>query len=39
MATLESRDLKAAVDNVEAQVNQADLNLHSTELATVPEAV
>ena len=39
LATLENRDLKAAVDNVKAQVNQANLNLHSTELATVPEAV
>jgi RND family efflux transporter MFP subunit len=39
VATLESRDLKAAVDNLKAQVNQASLNLHSTELATVPEAV
>jgi multidrug efflux pump subunit AcrA (membrane-fusion protein) len=38
LATLESRDLKAAVDNLKAQVNQASLNLHSTELATVPEA-
>ena len=39
IATLESRDLKAAVDNLKAQVNQANLNLHSTELAAVPEAV
>jgi len=39
VATLESRDLKAAVDNAKAQVNQADLNVHSTSLATVPEAV
>jgi len=39
VATLESHDLKAAVDNVKAQVNQANLNVHSTELATVPEAV
>jgi multidrug efflux pump subunit AcrA (membrane-fusion protein) len=39
LATLENRDLKAAVDNLKAQVNQASLNLHSTELATVPEAV
>jgi multidrug efflux pump subunit AcrA (membrane-fusion protein) len=39
VATLENRDLKAAVDNLKAQVNQASLNLHSTELATVPEAV
>jgi len=39
VATLENRDLKAAVDNLKAQVNQANLNLHSTELATVPEAV
>jgi len=39
VATLESRDLKAAVDNARAQVNQATLNVHSTELATVPESV
>src|SRR5580698_2092732 len=39
IATLESRDLKAAVDNATAQVNQATLNVHSTELATVPESV
>ncbi|HUB79410.1 MAG TPA: efflux RND transporter periplasmic adaptor subunit [Bryobacteraceae bacterium] len=39
VATLESHDLQAAVDNYKAQVNQANLNLHSTELATVPEAV
>jgi multidrug efflux pump subunit AcrA (membrane-fusion protein) len=39
VATLESRDLKAAVENAKAQVNQATLNLHSTELATVPESV
>jgi multidrug efflux pump subunit AcrA (membrane-fusion protein) len=39
IATLENRDLKAAVDNLKAQVNQANLNLHSTELATVPEAL
>jgi HlyD family secretion protein len=38
LATLESRDLKAAVDNAKAQVNQATLNVHSIELATVPEA-
>ena len=39
VATLESRDLKAAVANAQAQVNQASLNVHSTELATVPESV
>ncbi|HEX3745084.1 MAG TPA: efflux RND transporter periplasmic adaptor subunit [Bryobacteraceae bacterium] len=39
LATLENRDLQASVDNFKAQVNQASLNLHSTELATVPEAV
>ena len=39
VATLEGRDLKAAVENAKAQVNQATLNVHSTELATVPEAV
>jgi multidrug efflux pump subunit AcrA (membrane-fusion protein) len=39
VATLESRDLKAAVENARAQVNQAELNVHSTELATVPESV
>ena len=39
VATLESRDLKAAVDNARAQVNQATLNVHSIELATVPESV
>jgi RND family efflux transporter MFP subunit len=39
VATLESRDLKAAVDNAKAQVNQAALNVHSVELATVPESV
>ncbi|MEI9974426.1 MAG: efflux RND transporter periplasmic adaptor subunit [Ignavibacteriota bacterium] len=39
IATLESRDLKAAVDNAKAQVNQATLNVHSVELATVPESV
>ena len=39
VATLEGRDLKAAVDNARAQVNQATLNVHSIELATVPESV
>ena len=39
LATLESRDLKAAVANAEAQLNQANLNLHNTQLATVPESV
>ena len=39
VAKLESRDLDAAVLNAEAQVNQANLNLHSVELASVPESV
>jgi HlyD family secretion protein len=39
VATLESRDLGAAVANATAQVNQATLNVHSTELATIPEAL
>jgi multidrug efflux pump subunit AcrA (membrane-fusion protein) len=39
VATLESRDLAAAVANAKAQVNQATLNVHSLELATIPEAV
>jgi len=39
LATLESRDLRAAVANAEAQVSQATLNLHSVQLATVPEAL
>jgi HlyD family secretion protein len=39
VATLENRDLKAAVDNAKALANQATLNVHSTELATVPESV
>ena len=39
VATLESRDLKAAVENARAQVNQAQLNVHTTELAVVPESV
>jgi HlyD family secretion protein len=39
LARLENRDLSAAVANAEAQLEQAKTNLHSTELATVPEAV
>ena len=39
VATLENRDLKAAVENAKAQVSQATINEHSTSLATVPEAV
>jgi multidrug efflux pump subunit AcrA (membrane-fusion protein) len=39
LATLESRDLAAAVANAKAQVNQAALNVHSVELATVPESI
>ncbi len=39
VATLENRDLKAAVENAKAQVNQATLNVHTTDLATVPESV
>lgn len=39
IATLESRDLKAAVENTKAQVNQANVNLHMTQGATVPESI
>jgi RND family efflux transporter MFP subunit len=39
VATLEARDLKAAVENAKAVVNQAVLNVHTTDLATVPESV
>jgi len=39
VATLESRDLRAAAVNAEALVSQATLNLHSVQLATVPEAL
>lgn len=39
MATLENRDLQAAVNNAEAQVSQAATNLNSTQLATIPEAM
>src|ERR1035441_8421473 len=39
LAVLESRDLAAAVANAESQFNQAELNLHTVEMATVPEAV
>src|ERR1039458_7289596 len=39
LATLESRDLKAAVANAKAQVSQATLNVHSIALGTVPESV
>jgi HlyD family secretion protein len=39
VATLESRDLKAAVANAQAQVKQATVNLNSTEQVTVPEAL
>lgn len=39
VATLESRDLAAAVHNAEAQVSQATLNVHSVTLATIPESV
>jgi multidrug efflux pump subunit AcrA (membrane-fusion protein) len=39
VATLESRDLAAAVTAAKAQVSQATLNLHSVQLAAVPEAV
>jgi HlyD family secretion protein len=39
LATLESHDLAAAVANAKAQVNQATLNVHSIELATIPESV
>jgi len=39
VATLESRDVVAAVANARALLNQATLNEHSTALATVPESV
>jgi multidrug efflux pump subunit AcrA (membrane-fusion protein) len=39
VAKLESRDLDAAVANAQAQVTQADLNVHSVSLATVPESL
>src|ERR1039458_3667066 len=39
LASLESRDLAAAVANAKSQVSQAELNLHTVEMATVPEAV
>lgn len=39
IATLESRDLKAAVENAKAQVNQANLSLHMMEMATLPESI
>jgi len=39
LATLESRDLTAALANAKAQVSQATLNVHSVELATVPESL
>jgi len=39
VATLESRDLEAAVANAKALASQAGLNVHSVSLATVPEAV
>src|ERR1039458_2901886 len=39
LASLESRDLAAAVANAKSQVSQAELNLHTVEMATVPEAL
>jgi len=39
LAVLESRDLAAAVANAKSQLNQAELNLHTVEMASVPEAV
>ena len=39
LAVLESRDLAAAVANAKSQVSQAELNLHTVEMATVPEAL
>jgi len=39
LAVLESRDLAAAVANAKSQLNQAELNLHTVELASVPESV
>jgi multidrug efflux pump subunit AcrA (membrane-fusion protein) len=39
VAVLESRDLEAALANATAQVSQAEANLHTTQLSTVPEAV
>ena len=39
LASLESRDLAAAVANAKSQVSQAELNLHTVEMATIPEAV
>ncbi len=39
VAVLESRDLAAAVANAKSQLNQAELNLHTVELASVPESV
>jgi multidrug efflux pump subunit AcrA (membrane-fusion protein) len=38
VATLESRDLKAAVANAQAQVSQATTNLHSIQQVALPEA-
>ena len=39
VATLESRDLTAAVANAQAQVSQATTNLHSIQQVALPEAV
>jgi len=39
LAVLESRDLAAAVSNAKSLLSQAELNLHTVEMATVPEAV
>jgi multidrug efflux pump subunit AcrA (membrane-fusion protein) len=39
LAVLESRDLAAAVDNAKSQFNQAELNFHTVDLASVPESL
>jgi HlyD family secretion protein len=39
LATLENRDLVAAVANAKSLVSQAEINLHTVSMAAVPEAV
>src|ERR1039457_3655646 len=39
LAVLESRDLAAAVANARSLVSQAELNLHTVAMATIPEAL
>src|ERR1039458_9105412 len=39
LAVLESRDLTAAVANAKSQVSQAEINLHTVAMATVPAVV